>query len=670
MKKTIVIVYIYENWNNIKRCIISLKNYINKENPIFLIGDFCPKDLELKIKKEIEDIYNFYYKNNNKKLGFIKTCNKVINELEDKVNNIILLNSNFVLMRNSLEEMINILNKSEKNGIICPRSNRGGLLKIPLRNNLKRKININESYKIYKTVKEFMPAQQIIPFATNDIMLIKREIINNYGLFDEIFESKLEAIIDFCLRVNQYGYNVVVSNKSYVYNYEIKLNIITTNSNILFKRYNYCNKIKDFYINKVLSPFDYFADLFSNDIYIKKRILISLYELPAAYNGTAEHALCVLKEFTKLFSKKYEIYILINKEADEFFNISKNYNNVFYESNIRGTFHLAYVPFQIFEMQHLILLNHICLKFVFCMQDIISIRSYYLLKDNIDRIEVFKKSIRYSNAITFISNFVLNDTKNYFFEEFDRRNILTKVIYLASNRKPLLISNKDYKKIFKQYFIIFGNSYKHKLLQETIIVLKKSKYNFIIIGTNNNGYIGSNIYGYKSGYLEDNFIDYLLLNSLGVVFPSVYEGFGLPIFHSLNFNKKIIVYENQLNKELQNYLIDFKNYIYMFKKLTEIENLLDIIYYSPNIKYINYKFRTWEDVTREIEEVINKVLNENINIDLINERWKNINYIESLKLEHLISESNYDRLKIIIKTKYPNIYEILKKLKHYNKIKK
>ena len=51
-------------------------------------------------------------------------------------------------------------------------------------------------------------------------------------------------------------------------------------------------------------------------------------------------------------------------------------------------------------------------------------------------------------------------------------------------------------------------------------ILKDSSHNFIFLGASKEEFIGKNIYGYVSGLLEDEFIDYLIAKSQGILFPS------------------------------------------------------------------------------------------------------------------------------------------------------
>ena len=48
------------------------------------------------------------------------------------------------------------------------------------------------------------------------------------------------------------------------------------------------------------------------------------------------------------------------------------------------------------------------------------------------------------------------------------------------------------------------------------------------------------ITGYPSGSLDDSFVESLYRNANVVVFPSHYEGFGLPVMHALGYKKPVV----------------------------------------------------------------------------------------------------------------------------------
>lgn len=675
-KAVTVVIPVYKDWSTLQLCISSLKTCIDDRNKVILVNDMGPdwENIENNILNEIKNDKKFQYFKNDKNLGFVKTCNRAVFELDKSENDILLLNSDTEVTPGFLEEMQLILHSAEKHGAVCPRSNNATLLTIPVKNELGRSVTADESYDVYTQVKELLPRQQVIPTGVGFALLIKRELIAQYGLFDEIYSPGYNEENDFCMRINQYGFNVLMANRAYVFHHESKSfgerkqKLDEEHSLILSKRYPYYWNRVNLYFSAQMDVVDYYADLLTEKIYKKKRILLSLYEMPAAYNGTAQHGLLLLENFYQLFKDKYEIGILINAAANDFFCVSKRYPNVFLPEQLTQRYHLAYVPSQIIHIEHLHILNRVCVRYAFCMQDIISIRSNYLLVEDWEREAVFRKSIQYCSGIVPFSQFSLDDMADYYDKEFEKRDIYTKVVYLAGVKDKPLKENKTFKLPYSEYFIVLGNQYKHKYLDIIVKYLKQSKYNFIIIGSKENGNIEKNIFGYKSGNLSDEFIHSLFENSTAIIFPSVYEGFGLPILNAINYNKRIVINNNPLNREQVRSLQFYSKNIYLFDDGEEIEAYLDDIKQNPKpvIEQTTYIERKWSDVAVGVEKALEEILEQPVDMDVLNQRWEEMRYLERVHRCYVPSGCVNEQKNIrsralqILKNNFPVIYTSLK----------
>lgn len=678
-KKVTIVIPVYKDWSTLKLCISSLKSCVSDRNKVLLINDMGPdwEKIENNILSEIEGYENFQYFRNDKNLGFVKTCNRAVFELDHSENDILLLNSDTEVTPGFLEEMQSVLYAAEKHGVVCPRSNNATLLTIPVKNELNRNITASESYSVYLQIKDSLPKQQVMPTGVGFAFLIKRELIKQYGLFDEIYSPGYNEENDFCMRINQYGFNVLMANRAYVFHHESrsfgekKHKLDEEHARILSKRYPYYWNRVDLYFSAQMSVVDYYADLLSDEIYPKKRILISLYEMPAAYNGTAQHGLLLLENFYRLFKDKYEIGVLVNAAANDFFDISSRYPNVFLPEQLTQRYHLAYVPSQIIHIEHLHILNRVCVRYAFCMQDIISIRSSYLLVEDWEREAVFRKSIKYCSGIVPFSHFSLDDMVDYYSEEFDKRKIYTKIVYLAGVEDQIENTDAVFELPYTEYFVVLGNQYKHKNLDLIIDSLHTSKHNFIIIGSKNDGNITENIFGYKSGNLSNDFLHSILQNSIGIIFPSVYEGFGLPILNAINYNKKIIINNNPLNREQVDVLKYYKNNIYLFDGGEEIEEYLDKIKRDPVPQFdrANYKERTWTNVAEEVEKALEEILKEDVDLDVLKQRWEEMRYLERVHRCYMPSQITKYKISVrtrvisILKNYFPMIYKILRNIR-------
>lgn len=668
-----VIIPVYDDWTTLGRCIESLKKHLDKRHKVLLVNDMGPNwnDLEKNILASIKGFNNFVYEKNPVNSGFVKTCNRAVFELDKTGNDILLLNSDTEVTENFLEEMLDVLYITEKHGAVCPRSNCATIFTIPVNKDSSVEPSPEQSYSVYGKVRDLLPRYNVMPTGVGFALLIKRRLIDTYGLFDELYSPGYNEENDFCMRINQYGYNVIAANRAFVFHYESKsfgtkrTELDLKHSKYLLERYPYYPKTVRLYQNSQIDPVEYFADIIGG-LYSKKRVLIDLYEVPSAYNGTAQYGLCFLNSFYKLYKDKYDISILANEAADKFHKISEHYDNVYYPHTINGRFDIAYTPSQIIHVDHWHVLNRVCLKYVFCMQDIISLRSNYILAEDWERRDIFEQSIKYSDGIAFISRFSEEETRTYYNRVFGEREIRTKVIY--HGRFYDKDKKHDSQKLpFDEYIVVIGNHYKHKNLSNVIPELKKSKYNFIVIGNKYTGKVTENIYGYQTGNLSDEFLRLLYRNSSAILFPSVYEGFGLPFLTAIDYGKSIVVNDNELNNELIEAFDKKKEYAFKFKYVEEIEKCLDeavsnIINSTPD----EICDRKWDDVAKEVAEMLEEVMAEDVDVNKLYNRFSCLRY-ESNVHRFYLPNSTCSNYKEIIKrrlARFPHVYNFLKRIKH------
>lgn len=676
MQNVTIVVPVYKDWNSLAVCLDSLKRFVDKKHRVMIMNDRGPEwqEMERNIQHCIKGYSNFYYYINDCNLGFVRTCNRAVVELDGTDNDILLLNSDTKVTDGFLEEMLEVLYLHEKHGVVCPRSSNATILTMPVKNNKGKLLDEKVSYAVYEQVRHLLPRYSVIPTGVGFAFLVKRKLIKTFGLFDEAYSLGYNEENDFCMRINQYGYSVVMANQAFVYHFEgrsfgkERIGLETENHRTLLNRYPFYDAMITRYFQHSMIPVEYFADLIAEHVYEKRRLLFSLYEIPASYNGTARYGLSILKHFYERYSDKYDIHILINEMADQLFGISRQYPQVWYPHNIEGTFHLAFAPSQIFHMEHLFILNRVSLKYVFCMQDIISLRSNYLLMEDYERYDVFRKSIQYCAAMTSISRFSLDDTMAYYQEEFTKRRVKTRVIYHGISKEKIVLA--DDRLPFEQYFIVFGNFYKHKFLKETMPYLEQMDEKFIVLGSDTTGKISSNIYGYQSGKLSDEFINLLIFSSKAILFPSVYEGFGLPILDGIKFDKKVIVSDTVLNRELKEEFENFSENICLYSSPEEMKNEIKKVSKYPNVVYKNGKksVRTWYEAVKELEGFLSEVLEEKLDVQLLKVRWEDMRYLESVHRMYVTSNFEKDigsilKVKLYLYNNFPKIFLFLHNIK-------
>lgn len=665
MKVTIVIP-IYKDWATLELCINSLIKYCSPEVKIVLVND-CSEEadyLEEKIKTSILNYAQFNYFRNDSNLGFVKTCNKAVFELDKTDNDILLLNSDTEVTENFLIEMYDILHSQNQHGVVCPRSNNATLLTYPtFQSDEILSLSKEEQLAVFFQTCQLLPRFHVIPTGVGFCMLIKRNLINIFGLFDEIYDKGYNEENDFCMRISQYGYSVICANHALVLHYESKSFGLTErsirdkkNSKILNKRYPYYEEAIREYFNKGAPPVESFINVSIG----KPKLLFCLYEAKAHFDGTTIYGLKLLEAFCNLYKDKYEITVLAHQSVIRFHKLDTLYSSLIQPHQLESTrYSLVFSPSQMFNWEHLKIHLKFGLKSAFTLQDIIVLRCPQLLSGQHNLKRIFYNSIKYADGIISISNFVKSDTIAYFnLAEIDQIESKTKVVHHGINLNASNLSKAlKEENLFKEYVLVIGNHYKHKSLDLVCEILSKSNLNknFVFLGYVPTFQYNSNFKFVASGNLTAQFIYSLYENAEAIIFPSQYEGFGLPIIEGLSHGKRLLLFNNEINKEVVS-TID-PQYVSNVEMFDDFDSLPQLLAKENSIvpKGVEeFKYRTWNDVAVETEAFLYSIISKPVDTKVVQDKAALLNTLSDVSfISGLVFSvddmKRYEKIKKVIK---------------------
>ena len=597
MKSTTIIISISEQ-DSFKSCLEKIKS-LKEDGYQVVVIDVAEKS-DQNFAKNI-DISYFHCVNEHDK---IITYNAILKNNATIENDVLFIDESILptlsAESSQFQEMYEILHYTEKHGFVSPR------------------IDTVEDPDYYFEKLKLLPRFSISIEPDIRLVYIKKNVLNLLDYFDSSYDNFHFAFLDFVQRANSLGLSSVISNHIFIPG--VKSVITKYGGNVcdetLFtEKFPYYAHVKKQHTICNEHSIDIFLANFKKPKR-KKRILFNCHIL-AGYDGTAEYQLAVLNSFYNLFQGKYDIFIHVTRAADDFHQLSKKYLNVLYPDTISGVFDLGFSGNQFYHQTDQILMNQYCIKTIYTVFDIITLRCYYINSayHNIDN--YVKLGIQMCDGIITISDFSNKDFRSFFAFDEVIKNKPIKRVYCASNFE--IDKEKKFPLPFGEYFLIVGNSYKHKVLSETIETVRNASNKFVVLGHGDNEYIYDNVYGYASGQLENDFVNYLYANCKALIFPSVYEGFGIPIAVALNNNKRVILHNNSLNNELLQHFKDHKSFLHFFDNFSQINDILETIDFPINLEPIMNKY-TWDDAAREIETFFDEILRIDVSIEKLRER--------------------------------------------------
>lgn len=372
------------------------------------------------------------------------------------------------------------------------------------------------------------------------------------------------------------------------------------------------------------------------------KILYYLNGLSLMPNGTVWNALGVLKALQNPLYSNYTIEICTTSEIDAYYRIGETANMcVRSQESIIDVYEVIILPWVDLKAEVLSFIDEHGLKWIAWEMDIIDLR----FRKNKARMNRAISFFKFVDGLFFFSNDAMLDYKEVFFDnaEYDVIPIPARTCECNEGVKKI--------DIFDSYILVVGNSYKHKMIPQFIEYVKDTNKNYIVLGSYETGRIAKNIYGFVSGSLELETLHLLYRDCDLVVFPSIYEGFGLPILEALNYGKNVIVVDRPLNHEIESLQKEFEGHIFYYRTYSEMSGLINDLDHNPNIFTCNLYRRTWDDVGADMESMIKGIYSKKKSYRLLEKRHEQFSMIDPViyvknKVLKRIIDTDYSKLSI------------------------
>jgi len=215
-----IIVPVYGDLPSLLRCLDALIATVDTSlDSVLLVNDCGPQAdlIEGEILEKITGLTGFRYSRNVQNLGFVGTCNRAALELDDSGNDVLLLNSDTEPLDGWLDELRAVLHDDDRHGIVCARSTNATIASLPFRLRDPAAERTRErSVGVLTELREHLPRYSYSPVAMGFCFLVRRSLIDRFGLFDEVFAPGYGEENDFCLRMAAEGYLSVMAHRALV----------------------------------------------------------------------------------------------------------------------------------------------------------------------------------------------------------------------------------------------------------------------------------------------------------------------------------------------------------------------------------------------------------------------------------------------------------------------
>jgi len=603
-----IVIPAYGAANPLADCLESLRSHAPGYH-IVVADDATPDESVAEVARSFATGLSLDYVRRERNLGFVENCNDAIRSILPTGRDVLLLNSDTRVTAGFLEEMWDVLHAHEKHGAVSPRSNNATIFSVPVYERLPP----DASYELWRSIRGLLPRYQVMPTAVGFCLLLRNTVLRQLGLFDPVYSPGYNEENDLICRINRHGYSAVVAHQAFVFHLESasfgpgKQRLERRNRRVLDDRYpEYLRKITE-HMRYCVDPIDHFAPFWRPH---RPAILIDLFHLPAKHSGASDFALSLLLHLVPLLEAKADICLGLSEAARQFFSHElTGYRFYDAERHANARFDLVFKPSQIFTWAELHRMVRLGGRLAFTHLDIIAVRCDYLSVPN-TRV-LFRTAAELADHVITISQFSKED-----FAAFYGTSIPFEVIPLGAHGDPPVIGHSD------GHVLVVGNQFHHKAVQRAVDELQGVGHIVALGGEDASGPQGRRT-------LSRSAIAELYDGAAVVVYPSFYEGFGLPIVDAIARGLRVVALDTAVTQEVR--AITDESSLVLVKDHGALRAAVAGILGEPRIAVPpDRRLRRWPEVARQYAQSLGDLLDRGLDVGLIRRRWDLMTTIDAV----------------------------------------
>lgn len=595
----VIIIPFYKNEHLVDRLCSSLERNADElakyRCSIFMVND-SPDHPGLgpmiaKWKRRLNDCgVDVIVENNNINQGFIKSTNKGLQYAGEHFRDAILLNSDTYVFPGLIAQFEAVSKLDPMIGFICPRSNNATILTYPP-DGSGANLNPEEAFSLYCRTSKFLPQFNYLPTGIGFCLFIKKNIIKDFGILDEIYGKGYNEENDFIMRAGRCGYRAAVANHAFVWHEgeqsfsqsnTPRQQLDEKNRKILDKRYPEYSKL----VEGFLSSPNYRAWSIISKLPTSgtdgMSVLCDMSKMSEFHNGTNEAAKRILLAMCEAWPQNIKISLVIKPHVANAHQLTGHSRLQFIDPDNPnwGTHSVGFRFGQLFDNESAFKLfesSGVILNF---MLDTIALDCGQLAVGfNKD---LWQMACDVSDVVFTNSNFTANQIKL----RFDIAQDCEIRTLLHSTDPREYYTEKNQVARTEEHILIFGNHYPHKFVLEACQVTARAMptEKIICLGLRKKSH--DNVQYIESGALSEEFIEELIQKSKALIYPSHYEGFGLPLMHAIARNKAIILRDIPAYREILNNITPTSKNHHFFEYTDQIPELISAAIKSKDTREI------------------------------------------------------------------------------------
>ncbi len=616
-----IIIPFYRNARLVEPLFRSLANVATELNEalctVVAVND-SPEDLDLQLvlRQAVECMARLVPARlieNECNLGFVRSVNAGAAASLAARHDIVLLNSDTVVFPAALSEMRRVAYLDPMIGFVSPRSNNAAICSLPHQSNF-RNVAPEAAYANFLTLMRHLPDFHFVPTAVGFCLYIKARVAGEFGLLDEAYGMGYNEENDLIMRANRGGYRAALANHAFVYHAgEVSFSASASpkeildkkNAELLDTRYpEYSAGLKEYFGGTQFEAEQMLTALLP-DSQGRLTLVFDFSSLNPLHSGTSEAAKRILSNAVESWRPYFDISVMASDEMLRFHGLDQLPQVRFVSPETTQVFAVAFRFAQPFSLEQLQRMSRVGVLNVYAMLDPIAFDCLYL---NHGLQTIWGTVFDSADGVLYISEFVR--------EQFHRRfrlnpRLKEMVAYLSLDLADYAPPG-DIPARPGDHILVIGNRFEHKRVPATVDALAEAfpQEKIVVLGLTADS--RRNVVAYGSGGLPKEAVLDLLRDAKFVVFPSLYEGFGIPVLESLALSKPVLARSIPVIEDIRR-KTHAQNNLLLYDSTSDLIEILKKGFPQWNHaegKTIGAESAGWQAVTSRIGEFLRDLLRE------------------------------------------------------------
>lgn len=533
-------------------------------------------------------------------------------------------------------ELLHVLALHEKHAIAVPRTNASSIGILPRALPTGEVPYNGHSQKftagIFETTSVLDDRFRVAPFADGGAAAIRTTHFLNYFLDVGVRIGDRVSLRDYSIFINEMGYASVLANRALSLSLSFEPTAETDSSAREWDAY--ITHVFNHWRRNDVGPVENFAGLFATDK-TRSRVLIDASALPEIINGTSRNASTFLAKLqSELDSGQidWDVSVLLPAEAMPALREPLKRMSFLTTAELQNKkFDLGFCITPVTTSAQLLHLNRSCLRWVMLHLDIIALRSLPFLSQDVSAKSVVKSALSFTDSIVFISKSSAEDVAAFFPDVAKHvaevgSVVLQGALALSDDFEDApAVPEQSISQLQTGYILIMGNSHPHKQISKTQTALAKSGLPIVSFG----GQPSSNdkVIAIPSGRISEEGLLSLVKNASVVVFPSAYEGFGLPVADIALAGKPCVLFDTKVAREIS-VAMNLEGRAFFFERFSELPDTVLAALAAP--EQPKFPIRTHEDFNGDVIQLLSSTLTLSPNMENLRRRWQFFQALEEL----------------------------------------